>query len=72
MSIMIKNLSKRFGDFCAVDHVSMEVPHGSLVALLGSTGWVEIAEVNGDAARHLAAGPGTTIWVRKVGGTSSA
>ena len=31
---------------------------GTLVALVGSTGWIEIAVVNGDAARHLAAGPG--------------
>jgi len=34
---------------------------GSLVALLGSSGWVEVAVVNGDAARRLSAGPGTTV-----------
>ena len=38
MSIIIKNLSKHFGDFCAVDRVTMEVPHGALVALLGPSG----------------------------------
>ena len=38
---------------------------GSLIALTGSTGFVEVAVVNGDASRHLAAGPGTTVWFRK-------
>ena len=39
-------------------------PPGSLVALLGSSGWVEVAVVNGDAGRLLSAGPGTTVWLR--------
>jgi S-adenosylmethionine hydrolase len=39
-----------------------ESPAGSLVALTGSTGWVELAVVNGDASRHLSAGPGATVW----------
>jgi S-adenosylmethionine hydrolase len=39
---------------------------GSLVALVGSTGWVEVAVVDGDASRLLSAGPGTTVWVRKL------
>jgi S-adenosyl-L-methionine hydrolase (adenosine-forming) len=42
-----------------------ERPAGSLVALLGSSGWVEIAVVNGDAARLLTAGAGTTVRVRR-------
>jgi S-adenosylmethionine hydrolase len=42
-----------------------ERPTGSLVALVGSSGWVEIAVVNGDAARHLTAGAGTTVWFRR-------
>ncbi|WP_165064638.1 SAM hydrolase/SAM-dependent halogenase family protein [Paludisphaera rhizosphaerae] len=37
---------------------------GSLIALLGSSGWVEVAVVNGDAGRLLSAGPGTTVWLR--------
>jgi S-adenosylmethionine hydrolase len=40
-------------------------PAGELVALPGSTGWIEVAVVNGDAARQLAVGPGTTVWVRR-------
>jgi S-adenosylmethionine hydrolase len=40
-------------------------PTGSLVALVGSCGWVEIAVVNGDAARQLTAGAGTTVRFRR-------
>lgn len=43
-------------------------PTGTLIALGGSNGWIEIAVVNGDAARQLSAGPGTTVWVRRPGG----
>jgi len=38
MSIVIKNVSKRFGTFAAVDDVSLKVPDGSLLALLGPSG----------------------------------
>jgi sulfate transport system ATP-binding protein len=38
MSISIENVNKRFGDFVALDGVSLEVPTGSLVALLGPSG----------------------------------
>src|SRR3954454_1553732 len=38
MGILVKNLSKRFGSFHAVDGVSFEVPSGELVALLGPSG----------------------------------
>jgi S-adenosylmethionine hydrolase len=42
-----------------------ERPAGTLVALVGSSGWVEVAVVNGDAARQLTAGSGTTVWFRR-------
>jgi sulfate/thiosulfate transport system ATP-binding protein len=38
MSITISNVTKRFGDFVAVDDVSLEVDTGSLTALLGPSG----------------------------------
>ncbi|MCW5828523.1 MAG: sulfate ABC transporter ATP-binding protein [Deltaproteobacteria bacterium] len=38
MSIEIRNLTKRFGNFVALDDVSVDVPNGELVALLGPSG----------------------------------
>ncbi|MCC6713417.1 MAG: ATP-binding cassette domain-containing protein, partial [Candidatus Dadabacteria bacterium] len=38
MSIVINNVSKTFGGFKALDNVSLEVPDGSLLALLGPSG----------------------------------
>jgi sulfate transport system ATP-binding protein len=38
MSITVKSVTKTFGKFVALDHVSLEVPGGSLVALLGPSG----------------------------------
>src|SRR5687768_962318 len=38
MAIEVRNVSKRFGDFQALDDVSLEVPSGSLTALLGPSG----------------------------------
>src|SRR5262245_61036620 len=38
MSILVRNVSKRFGDFIALDDVSLEVHGGSLTALLGPSG----------------------------------
>ncbi len=36
--ISVSSVSKRFGDFLALDDVSLEVPDGSLTALLGPSG----------------------------------
>jgi sulfate transport system ATP-binding protein len=38
MGIRVTNLTKRFGDFVALDNVSVEIPSGSLTALLGPSG----------------------------------
>lgn len=38
MNIKVRNLSKRFGNFVAVNDVSFEIEGGSLVALLGPSG----------------------------------
>src|ERR1700722_10459713 len=38
MSIHAQHISKRFGDFVALDDVSVEVAPGSLTALLGPSG----------------------------------
>jgi S-adenosylmethionine hydrolase len=53
----IEGLSRTYG----------EQPAGSLVALIGSAEWVEIAVVDGDASEQLSAGPGTTVWLRRKG-----
>ena len=53
----IEGMSKTYGD----------KPPGAVVAVVGSCGWVEIAVVNGDAARTLTAGPGMTVWFRRKG-----
>jgi sulfate/thiosulfate transport system ATP-binding protein len=38
MSITAKNITKHFGEFAALDDVTIEVPSGQLVALLGPSG----------------------------------
>jgi sulfate transport system ATP-binding protein len=38
MSISVQSVTKRFGQFTALDRVSVEVPEGSLLALLGPSG----------------------------------
>ncbi|MEJ2769472.1 sulfate/molybdate ABC transporter ATP-binding protein [Mycetohabitans sp. B46] len=38
MGIIVRNLQKHFGDFTALDNVSLEFPSGELVALLGPSG----------------------------------
>jgi sulfate transport system ATP-binding protein len=38
MAITVRNVTKRFGEFVALDDVSIEVPSGSLTAILGPSG----------------------------------
>src|ERR1700710_974667 len=38
MAISARNVTKRFGDFTALNDVSVEIPTGSLTALLGPSG----------------------------------
>jgi sulfate transport system ATP-binding protein len=38
MSITVRGVSKHFGDFRALDQVDIEIPKGTLVALLGPSG----------------------------------
>ncbi len=47
MSIAVESISKRFGDAVALDDVTLEVPNGSLTALLGPSGGRQV-----DAAAH--------------------
>jgi S-adenosylmethionine hydrolase len=50
----IRGLGRTYGDH----------PPGTLLALPGSQGYLEIALVNGDASRYLDSGPGATVWFR--------
>ena len=38
MTIELRNITKRFGSYVALDHVNLEIPTGELVALLGPSG----------------------------------
>src|SRR6201993_950547 len=38
MSIEVSNVTKRFGSFLALDDISLEIPQGSLTAVLGPSG----------------------------------
>ena len=38
MTIEVKNINKRFGEFVALDNVSLQFPQGELTALLGPSG----------------------------------
>ena len=36
--IRIRQLTKRFGDFVAVDHIDLDIKRGELFSILGSSG----------------------------------
>ena len=72
MSIEVRNIVKKFGDFAALDHVDLTVPHGELMALLGPSGsgkttllriiagldWPDSGEVAFDGENALSRAPG--------------
>jgi len=37
-TVTVKNLSKKYGETAAVDHIDLEIPEGALVSLLGPSG----------------------------------
>ena len=72
MTIEVKNLTKKFGDFAALDNVDLRVGDGELLALLGPSGsgkttllriiagldWPDAGEVSFDGENALARGAG--------------
>jgi sulfate transport system ATP-binding protein len=77
VSITLRGVSKRFGEFAAVEHVDLDVPTGALLALLGPSGCGKttllriIAGLEApDAGQVLFDGRDATAWPigdRKVG-----
>ena len=64
MAIVVENVRKQFGDFVAVDDVSLEVPDGCLTALLGPERQRQVDAAAGDR-RPRAAGRGQGDHLRR-------
>jgi ABC-type Fe3+/spermidine/putrescine transport system ATPase subunit len=45
-SLELKNLTKKYGDFTAVDHINLQVGNGEMVALLGGSGCGKTTTLN--------------------------
>ena len=52
----VVGLSRSYGDAAV----------GALVAILGSSGRLEVAQVGGDIADRIGIGVGDAIWVRRL------
>ena len=59
--LQVRNLSVRYGDLIGVADVSLTVPEGSMVALLGSNGAGKTTTLNAIAGLVPPAG-GTVTW----------
>jgi sulfate transport system ATP-binding protein len=77
MSIALRGISKRFGEFAAVENIDLDVPSGALLALLGPSGCGKTTLLRliagleiPDAGHVLFDGRDATLWPvrdRKVG-----
>ena len=80
MSIILKNITKHFGDFRALDGISLTVPDGELIALLGPSGSGKTtllriiagleefdSETNGDILFNGKSVVGNRVAERKIG-----
>jgi branched-chain amino acid transport system ATP-binding protein len=66
--LSVKNLMVRYGDLIGVSDVSLEVPKGSVVALLGSNGAGKTTTLNAIAGLVPPAGGSITLEGRQIAG----
>src|SRR5919204_336779 len=66
MSIEVRNVSKRFGGFQALDDVSLDVDGGSLTALLGPSGSGKSTLLRIVAGLEMPDTGEIRVWLRKL------
>ena len=59
MSVEVKNITKKFGSFTALDNVNLKVESGELVALLGPSGSGKTTLLRTIAGLEFPDNPGT-------------